>query len=55
VRVGDKEAKEPGWVQSPYFLLGLLSVLLVIAIWFRYLRARSRRAGKGPGRRPPQR
>jgi hypothetical protein len=42
--------KKEGFVQSPYFLLGLLSLLLVIAIWFRYLRARARR-----GRRPGQR
>ncbi|HEY1798718.1 MAG TPA: DUF4198 domain-containing protein [Stellaceae bacterium] len=49
VRVGDTNAK-PGFAQSPYFLLGLLSLLLVIAIWFRYLRARSRSK-----RRPRQR
>jgi len=28
---------------SPYWLLGLFSVLLVIAVWYRLLRARSRR------------
>jgi hypothetical protein len=53
VRVGSgdgDEDKKGGFVQSPYFLLGLLSLLLVIAIWFRYLRARARR-----GRRPGQR
>lgn len=49
VRVGDTDTK-PGFAQSPYFLFGLLSVLLVIAIWFRYLRARSRRRGR-PGQR----
>ncbi len=53
VRVGSGDGdgdKKDGFVQSPYFLLGLLSLLLVIAIWFRYLRARARR-----GRRPGQR
>ncbi len=52
VRVGSGggEKEGAGFVQSPYFLLGLLSLLLVLAIWFRYLRARARRA-----RRPGQR
>lgn len=51
VRVGGNGGEDKtGFVQSPYFLLGLLSLLLVIAIWFRYLRARARR-----GPRPPQR
>jgi hypothetical protein len=49
VRVGDTDTKQ-GFAQSPYFLLGLLVLLLVIAVWFRYLRARARR-----GRRPGQR
>jgi nickel transport protein len=51
VRVGgDDPNKKDGFGQSPYFLLGLLSLLLVLAIWFRYLRARSR-AGRRPGQR----
>jgi hypothetical protein len=51
VRVGEDEAKtKAGFAQSPYFLFGLLALMLVIAIWFRYLRARSR-----AGRRPDQR
>jgi hypothetical protein len=55
VRVGTDDAqRKEGFAQSPYFLLGLLSLLLVIAIWFRYLRARSR-AGRRPGQRPGQR
>jgi hypothetical protein len=41
VRVSGGEAK-PGIAGSPYFLIGLLSLLLVLAVWFRYLRARSR-------------
>jgi len=46
VRVGSDDAnKKEGFAQSPYFLLGLLSLLLVIAVWFRYLRARSRAGG----------
>jgi hypothetical protein len=49
VRVGDSDAKE-GFAQSPYFLLGLFSLLLVIAVWYRYLRARSR-ATRRPGQR----
>jgi hypothetical protein len=51
VRVGEGDAnKKDGFAQSPYFLLGLLSLLLVLAIWFRYLRARSR-AARRPGQR----
>ena len=38
VRVGSGE--EQGG-PSPYWILGLLGVLLVIAAWFRFLRARS--------------
>jgi hypothetical protein len=49
VRVGGNDTKQ-GFAQSPYFLLGLLSLLLVIAVWFRYLRARSR-ARPRPGQR----
>lgn len=50
VRVGSDGPKQNSFVQSPYFLLGLLSLLLVIAIWFRYLRARSR-TRRRPGQR----
>ena len=43
VRVGSGDQQsEP---LSPYWLLGLLGVLLVIAVWYRILRARLRRRG----------
>lgn len=42
VRVGGDPGDDRG-EPSPYFLIGLLGVLLVIAVGFRYLRARSRR------------
>lgn len=47
IRVGHPN-REPGWLDSPYTMLGLLCVLLVLAIGFRYLRARARRR---PGHR----
>ena len=40
VRVGGQQQSEP---LSPYWLLGLLLVLLVVAVWYRLLRARARR------------
>ena len=40
VRVGGQQQSEP---LSPYWLLGLLVVLLIIAVWYRLLRARARR------------
>ena len=43
IRVGTLgEQKNDGVLQSPYLILGLLVVLLVVAVWYRYLRARSR-------------
>lgn len=41
VKVGDGSGTEEG-ERSPYLIIGLLGVLLVIAVWFRFLRARSR-------------
>jgi hypothetical protein len=41
VKVGGGTGEDKGDI-SPYFILGLLGVLLVIAVWFRLLRARSR-------------
>ena len=37
---GGSETEEGG--PSPYLIVGLLGVLLVLAVWFRFLRARSR-------------
>lgn len=45
IRVGHPNRK-PGWLESPYTILGLLCVLLALAVWFRYLRARTRGRGK---------
>jgi nickel transport protein len=42
VKVGGSAAADPGPV-SPYFIIGLLGVLLVMALWVRFLRARARR------------
>jgi Domain of unknown function (DUF4198) len=42
IRVGHP-GRKPGWIDSPYTMLGLLGVLLALAVWFRYLRARARR------------
>ncbi|HEX3884925.1 MAG TPA: DUF4198 domain-containing protein [Stellaceae bacterium] len=42
VRVAGDDPGKESWAQSPYFLLGLLGVLLGLAVWFRVLRARSR-------------
>ncbi|HEX5318127.1 MAG TPA: hypothetical protein VFW46_03160 [Stellaceae bacterium] len=44
VRVGGGETGGSGAAQSPYLILGLLALLLVIAVWYRYLRARVRRS-----------
>jgi len=43
VKVGNGPGEDPGGPPSAYFIIGLLGVLLVMAIGFRYLRARSRR------------
>jgi hypothetical protein len=40
IRVGGDQPPER---VSPYWLIGGLLVLLIIAVWYRYLRARSRR------------
>jgi len=42
VKVGDGASSDQERM-SPYLLIGLLGVLLVMAVWFRFLRARSRR------------
>jgi nickel transport protein len=42
IRVGGGEQQSESWV-SPFLLIGLLAILLAIAIWYRVLRARSRR------------
>lgn len=50
VRVGGA-SEEPGRL-SPILVLGGLAVLLVIAVWYRFLRARERRqSGPGGGER----
>jgi nickel transport protein len=41
IRVGGET--QPQSRVSPFFVLGLLAVLLVIAIWYRFLRSRVRR------------
>ena len=41
VRVGNPGAADDEPL-SPYLLIGLLGVLLVIAVWYRFLRARTR-------------
>ena len=42
VKVGGSSGADQGPI-SPYFIIGLLGVLLVMALWVRFLRARSRR------------
>jgi hypothetical protein len=42
IRVGGGEQQSQSWV-SPFVLIGLLAILLAVAIWYRVLRARSRR------------
>jgi hypothetical protein len=42
IRVGGGEQQSQSWV-SPFLLIGMLAILLAIAIWYRVLRARSRR------------
>jgi len=39
IRVGGDQPQER---VSPYFIVGALGVLLVIAVWYRWLRARAR-------------
>lgn len=41
IRVGGET--QPQSRVSPFFVLGVLAVLLVIAIWYRFLRSRVRR------------
>ena len=51
VRVGTQdEQKNDNAPQSPYLILGLLVLLLVIAVWYRFLRARAR--ARAPTRAP---
>jgi hypothetical protein len=47
VRVGGGSGGEQGGGLSPYLVFGALGVLFVIAVWYRFLRARARR-GSGP-------
>jgi nickel transport protein len=42
IRVGGDAQPSQSWF-SPYLLIGVLAILLAIAIWYRVLRARSRR------------
>ena len=42
IRVGGEAQQSQSWL-SPYLLIGALAILLAIAIWYRVLRARSRR------------
>jgi len=41
IRVGGQQGKEQGAL-SPYLVFGALGVLLMIAVWYRFLRARAR-------------
>jgi hypothetical protein len=43
VKVGNGSSEDQSGPPSPYLIVGLLGVLLVMAVVFRYLRARSRR------------
>ena len=43
IRVGGPGRQQPQGLVSPYLVLGLLAVLLVIAFWYRVLRLRRRR------------
>ena len=42
IRVGGESQQPQSWL-SPYLLIGVLAILLALAIWYRLLRARSRR------------
>ncbi|HEX3414201.1 MAG TPA: hypothetical protein VHT00_21050 [Stellaceae bacterium] len=42
IRVGGGSQRSPSWF-SPFLVIGLLAILLGLAIWYRVLRARSRR------------
>ncbi len=44
IRVGGSDQQERKGV-SPFLVFGALGVLLVIAVWYRFLRARTRRRG----------
>jgi uncharacterized protein DUF4198 len=43
VRVGGGGDEQPGNGPSPFLVVGALLVLLVLAVWFRFLRKRTRR------------
>jgi hypothetical protein len=45
IRVGKPSGDQGGGGLSPYLVFGALGVLLVIAVWYRFLRARARRGG----------
>jgi hypothetical protein len=45
IRVGDGSDQERGGAVSPFLVFGALGVMLVIAVWYRFLRARARRRG----------
>jgi uncharacterized protein DUF4198 len=42
IRVGGESQQPQSWF-SPFLLIGVLAILLAVAIWYRLLRARSRR------------
>ena len=42
IRVGGGAQQPQSWL-SPFLLIGVLAILLAVAIWYRLLRARSRR------------
>jgi hypothetical protein len=43
IRVGGESQQPHSWV-SPFLLIAVLAILLAVAIWYRLLRARSRRS-----------
>ncbi len=43
VRVGGGGDEQPGNGPSPFLIVGALLVLLIMAVWFRFLRKRTRR------------
>ena len=43
IKVGGSGGEKQGGEPSPYLVVGALGVLLVIAVWYRFLRTRARR------------
>jgi hypothetical protein len=43
IKVGGSGGENQGGEPSPYLVFGALGLLLVIAVWYRFLRARARR------------